>query len=25
MWTSYHLARVLTGVFAYGRAREEFS
>jgi cardiolipin synthase len=22
MWTSYHLARVLTGVFAYGRAKE---
>jgi cardiolipin synthase A/B len=25
MWLSYGLARVLTGVFAYGRAREEFS
>jgi cardiolipin synthase A/B len=25
MWASYHLARVLTGVFAYGRAKEEFS
>jgi cardiolipin synthase len=25
MWMSYGLARMLTGLFAYGRAREEFS